>query len=243
MLIYRIFCILFIVFAGQCRLVGQNFEGSLTYKVELEILPKFEKMGMTKETVISKLKEDGSWAETQKISYKKNLYRIDLEANSKVWSIYRGDSNRIYTFQQKSDICSVTNASVDLEAGLTKQPPEVTLLDTLFNIGDKQCKIIRVKWKTGYFDYYFNQNYLKFNSEFYENHLYDGWGQYLKIANSLPIKIVKVVNGMMKTTSVLIDVKEEQIDVNLFSLPVLVPIDNSDVTLSKNKKLMKIKSY
>ena len=43
---------------------GQSFEGTLVYTTDLEISPKLEKMGMTKQSLIEKMKEDGSWLDT-----------------------------------------------------------------------------------------------------------------------------------------------------------------------------------
>jgi len=165
---------------------SQNFEGTLFYTVTMEVSEKMQKYGVTKEMLIEKMSKEGSWADTIYISYKNGNYFQQMGANKLAWSLYSVDSNKLYSFQKKANICTVINTSVDLEEEMLGNPPKISLLDTIVTINSLKCSIVRVKWKSGYYDYYFNTLTNPINPEFYKLHKYDGWYEYLKIAKSLP---------------------------------------------------------
>jgi hypothetical protein len=47
------------------------------------------------------------------------------------------------------------------------------------------------------------------------------WSEYLKLSNSLPLKIVKRMNGMMTITMTLKEIKEYSVNDKIFKLPKL----------------------
>lgn len=47
------------------------------------------------------------------------------------------------------------------------------------------------------------------------------WSEYLKISNSLPLKIVKKTNGLMTVTMTLTEIKEHTVKDKTFKLPKL----------------------
>src|SRR5436190_1201682 len=109
---------------------GQSFEGTLTYISHLEVSESLIKMGMTKEMLLDKMKQDGTWADTIRTSYKQGNYYTLLNNNPKSWTIYKAETNEIYSLQDASDICTVTDASIDLEFTMTGKMPTVQKLDT-----------------------------------------------------------------------------------------------------------------
>ncbi|MFZ4401091.1 MAG: hypothetical protein ACOYO1_13725 [Bacteroidales bacterium] len=232
-----------ILFLSTGFLYGQSFEGTLTYVSELEISPKMAKMGVTKEMLLDKMKKEGSWSDTLRTTYKKGNYLTLLNNDLKSRSIYKSDSNKIYSLQDgdSSDICTVTDASVDLEFSLTGKLPTVEKLDTITIVNGVSCNIIRVKWKSGTYDYYYNSKNLTVNASDFANHIYDGWAEYLKISNALPLKIVKTTKGMMTITMTLVSSQPEVINEKIFSIPTLISDNDLNSVKTANREVMRIK--
>jgi hypothetical protein len=219
---------------------SQSFEGTLTYSVELEVSEKMQKFGMTKEVLIERMRNEGSWSDSILITYKDAKYFQQMGDNKVAWSVYLPDSNKLFSFQKDVDICTVLNTGIDLEEEMSGNSPEVILLDTSILVSGIKCEIVRVKWKAGYYDYYFNRGTNPINPEFYKNHKYDGWYEYLKIAKSLPIRIVKSTKGMMTVTMSLVDTKLQDVDDSLFVLPNLIYDENLNIISSGNKVFMRV---
>ena len=222
---------------------GQSFEGTLVYTTDLEISPKLEKMGMTKQSLIEKMKEDGSWLDTLSISYKLGNYYYKSSNNLKSWLLYNSETNKIYSVQDgvKNEICSVINASIDTEFAYSNKMPSVTKQDTLATVNNIECNVVRVKWKSGIYDYYYNSTMFEIDPQLFTNHIYDGWYEFLKISKSLPIKIVKIVNGMMTVTETLITSKKESIVDNLFTVPTVISDKDLNIIKSPNREIMRLK--
>jgi len=232
-----------ILFLSTGLTFGQSFEGTLTYVSELEVLPKMTKMGVTKEMLIDKMKQEGSWSDTIKTSYKHGNYVTFLNNSLKSRTIYNSDSNKIYSLQNgdASDICTVTDASIDLESVMTGKLLTVEKLDTNVIVDGINCNIVRVKWKSGTYDYYYNSNKLTVDTTLFAQHLYDGWSEYLKISNSLPLKIVKMTKGMMTITMTLVSSKVEVINEKMFIIPTLISDKDLNVVKIANREIMRIK--
>ena len=219
--------------------VAQSFEGKLTYKIDFAVLPKMEKMGVTKEIIAEKMKEEGRWHEQQEIYYSEDgFFFCQYDNDDHMWQIYRPDSNKHYTIIDTSDLCTVLDISVDLESKHTNKEPQIIQLDTTLMVFDRPCKAIRIKWKTGYYDYVYSEGFLKVNPANFKNYKYDGWSQYLERSGCLPLMIVKVVNGMMKNTLTLVEVEEINVDHALFQVPRLIPSEENLNLL--NISIMKI---
>jgi len=203
-----------------------------------------EEMGMTKEMFLAEMKKEGTWSDTINISYKQGNYYTLLNAKMKSWSIYKSVANKIYSFQdgESKDICTVADASIDLEFKMTGKMPTVKKLDTTVMIDGIACNVVRVKWKTGAYDYYYNSSKLNVDANLFANHTYDGWAEYLKISNSLPIRIVKKTDGMMTITMTLVNAKTEAISDKLFQIPTLVADKElNSMNIGGSKETMRIK--
>jgi len=222
---------------------GQSYEGTLTYVADFEVSEKLVKMGMTKQILLDKMKSEGSWSDTIRVSYKQGNYYTLLNNNPKSWSIYKSDNNKIYSMQdgEASDICTVTDASIDLEFAMTGKMPTVEKLNTTVVVKGTSFSIVRVKWESGTYDYYYNQTMLTVDASLFAKHTYDGWAKFLKISNSLPLKIVKTTKGMMTVTLTLVSSKIKVIDEKLFSIPKLVPDKNLNIVKIANREIMRIK--
>ena len=223
---------------------AQNFEGTLTYSVDFKVSQKMLDMGMTKEMLKANMESEGTWADTLITSYKNGFYKKLNLSTTNSWIIYRPDSNKLYTFQdgEASDICTVNDASVDLEYKMTGKMPVITLLDTLVKFNEYELKMVEVKWKSGTYYYLFSENHFKANPEQYKGHIYDGYYEYLKISKSLPIVIIKETGGMITITMSLAEYKEDKIEDSLFQIPELVEDEELNSFNFGAGKMMKIKN-
>ncbi len=222
---------------------GQTFEGTLTYFSDIEVAEKLLKKGITKEQLIAQMKKDGSYSDTIKVSYKKGDYYTLVNTKPKSWSIYKANTNKIYAMQagEAKDICTVTDASIDTENKMTGKMPSVEKLDTSVIVNGASCNVVRVRWKSGIYDYYYDSTKLIVDPILYAKHIYDGWSEFLKISKSLPVRIVKTTKGAMTITLTLVSTKKEVVSPNLFLLPKLVPDDNLNLIKYPNREFMRIK--
>lgn len=221
---------------------GQSFEGTLTYVPQVELSPKLAKMGMTKEWLVNKLKEEGSWADTICTSYKGGNYCTVLNNTPKSWSTYKAETNKIYALQEgeAADICIVTDASIDLEFKITGKQPSVQKLDTAVSINGTPCEVVRVKWKSGTYDYYYSPSRLQVDPSLFARHVFDGWASFLQISRALPLRIVKTTNGMMTITMDLVAIDQKTVDERLFSLPTMVADKDLNPVPTGNKEVMRV---
>ena len=226
-------------------LFGQSYEGTLVYKTDFQfkISEKMMKMGITEEMMKEKMKKEGSLTDSIKTIYKQGDYITYTNFSPQSWSVYKQLANKLYSFQdvEASDICTVTDVSIDMEFQMTGNKPIIQKLDTVVDINGRRCEIVRVLWKSGTYDYYFDSNFLKVDAKLFENHIYDGWADFLKISNSLPIKIVKSVKGLTTVSHTLIRHKEETIDPKLFEIPELLADQDLNLIKIGNRELFKIK--
>lgn len=234
--------LLLLIFFSTQLLFAQSFEGKLTYIVDFEVSEKMAKMGLSKQMLRDKMKEDGSWSDTIKVFYKQGNYYTLLKTKPKTWNIYKADVNKIYSMQDgdASDICSVTNASIDLESTITGKMPIISKVDTTVNVNGTPCSLVLVKWKSGTYRYYYNTTKLNVNPDLFSKHVYDGWAEFLKISNALPMKIEKSVGGMMTVTMALSSFKAEAVDEALFLIPKLAPDSDLNMIKLANVEMMRI---
>ncbi len=236
------FSITFLLIFISFNSFAQLFEGHLTYKIDFEVLPKMKKMGMTKELLVEQMKMEGLFYGSQVTTYSKTgFYRVNFDNSNKTWSIYRPDSNKVYTFIKASDTCSVLDVEIDIESELTKKETKIFILDTVVTILNKPCSVIRIKWQSGYYDYAYHRGLFRVNPVYYQNYKFEGWAEFIKKSECLPLQITKVTEGMMSITYTIVDFKEEKIDDTMFIIPELVPIENDIIPVIRNKKIARIK--
>jgi hypothetical protein len=196
---------------------SQNFEGTLVYENDIEIAEKFSKqLGMTKE----KMMKSGQFFEETLTTYKDGNY-LSKPNKGKIKIIYLSDRNEILTIDKKSELVPAIKAEIDLETELKEKSPKITVEETDEIILNIKCSKVIVEWETGTYEYFFNSDHLKMDSALYSKHKYDMWSEYLKISNSLPLKIVKRMDGMMTITMTLKEIKEHSVNDKIFKLPKL----------------------
>ncbi len=220
---------------------AQNFEGSITYVLDVELSEEITRVGVTKSVILEKMKSEGLFWDTITTSHKQgNMY--SFLGNSGNWSIYRTDSNKIFTFQNidSADICEAVDASMDMEQSILGKAPKVFLLDTVAMVNGIPCKIVRVKWKSGAYDYYFNGETAKVDPTLYSKHNYDGWAEYMKLAGSLPLKIVKS-NKAISISMTMVKMTTMTISDGIFTIPSLTYDKDLNAVQLPNKKYYKFK--
>ena len=205
---------------------AQPFEGKLVYVLDFELGESAQKMGLTKEVLLEKMKEEGTDFGLMNIWYSASgFYRKEMvDANKGEYVIYRPDSNAIFTFTGTDDIIAVNDAGVASGTGMGLDvKDDWTLLDTLVSINGKQCKILVNNSATGKATYYFAEGYLPVDVAFFKGHVTDGWADYIDRAGHLPIKIDCEVNGFMSTSQTLVSADEMNTDLQMFYVPALEP--------------------
>ncbi|WP_298481292.1 hypothetical protein [uncultured Maribacter sp.] len=196
---------------------SQNFEGTLVYENDIIIAKKFSKQfGMTKE----KMMRSRKFFEETLITYKNGNY-LSKPTKEKIKVVYLSERNEILTIDKKSDLVPAIIAEIDVETELKDKKPKITVEQTDEVILDIKCSKVIVEWETGTYEYFFNSDYLKMDSTLYSNHKYDMWSEYLKLSNSLPLKIIKRIDGMMTITMTLKETKEHSVNDKIFKLPKL----------------------
>jgi hypothetical protein len=217
----------------------------MTYKSEYKfnISPEMEKMGVTEKVLIEKMKDEGTWSDSIRITYKRNNFIMYTNVSPAAWTIYKGETNKLYSFQEKDldGICTVTDVSMDLEEQMTGNKPVIGLTGDRIEINGWMCEVVRVIWKSGSYDYYYHSSSFSVDPILYTNYVYDGWAGYLKISHALPIRIVKSINGVGTVTLTLSGYKEEIVDDKIFTLPELIPDKDLNVIKIANRELMRIK--
>ncbi len=216
---------------------AQNFEGSITYQLDFELSEKMSSAGITKAIMLEKLKSQNLWWDTITTTYKAGNMYTSL-GNSGDWSVYRADSNKIFTFQKtdSANICEVNDASIDLEYTMTGKMPRIIPKDTIVTINNIECQLIRVKWKTGTYDYYFNKEQFKIDPALFSKHVYDGWAEFTKLSGCLPIKIVKTTKGIMSVSMTMVSSKAFKADDKIFTIPTLTKSAELNLVPMPNKQ-------
>jgi len=223
----------------------KSFEGTLTYKSEykFDISPEMKKLGVTEKVLIEKMKSEGTWADSLRITYKRDDFILYNYASPATWSVYKGETNKLYSFEENDpdSICTVTDVSIDLEEHMTGIKPVIGLTGDSVQVNGWMCEEVKVIWRSGTYKYYFHRSSFPLDSTLYKNYVYDGWAGYLKIAHALPIRIVKTINGIGTITQTLINYKEEKVDDKIFYVPELVSDQSLNVIKMANRELMRIK--
>jgi len=207
----------------------ESFKGELTYSIDYKYLNKElgkinkeqNKNGLSTDTITYYYSSNGDYASI-------------LKKNDTIFTLYKAKDLTLYGFDT-SEYVSGLDVRIDLEEKLGNKP-QVDLLKDTVKIGNTECQVVRVKWKTGEYKYYFNKNFLKINPSLYKGYEYDQWYNFLLISGALPVKIEKTIYGIITVTLNLEYYENYEVDEEMFKLPKL----KEDPTMSQlylNKKI------
>ena len=154
--------------------------------------------------------------------------------------LYRG-THPPFRENDSAGICTVTDVSIDLEEQMTGIKPAIGKTGDRMDVNGWMCEVVRVVWKSGSYEYYYHPSSFKVDPIFYNGYIYDGWAGYLNISHSLPVRIVKSIDGLGTVTLTLSSYKEEIVNDKIFVIPELIPDPNLNIIKIANRELMRIK--
>lgn len=216
---------------------AQNFEGMISYSVAIELSAKMKEKGMTKETIMAIMDEDGGFPETINYQYKGNNYVLEVpKAGSK--SIYTGANNTLYSFSEdEPNMITATDASVNLEYLMYGTNPSVVQEPTDVSINGRACKKIVITWSNGSYEYYYSPGYLPMDPALYKNFTYNMWNKYLELSKALPLRIVKKGGADSITLVMTLETASyAKIDDSIFELPKMRLDEELSALMPSNQK-------
>jgi hypothetical protein len=185
----------------------ESFKGRLDYSVSYKYLDKkLDINNLPVDTVTYFVAPNGDYT-----SYLK-------QKDDTIFSLYKAQNLMIYGFGE--EYVTGVDVTIDLEEKLGYKP-QVELLPDTVQIGDTKCQVVKVKWRTGEYKYYFNKDLLKINASLYKGYEYDQWYSFLLISGSLPIRIDKITYNIIEVTFNLESYSNYDVDEDMFQLPKL----------------------
>ncbi len=216
-------------------IMGQNFEGVLTYSMTIEFSGNMEGVVPNVDVYKKKLKETASFSKETTYTYKGGDYRVDM-VDTGTTMIYRNKENTIYTKERNYNKFIVTEADIDLEKQMFGALPDIAQVETDVTILGRKCNKVVISYRAGVYEYYYAKGFLKMDPVLYKGHTYNRWYEFLKISNALPLRIVKNTLGM----SVIMDVVKidtTEIDMKLFDIPKINLNKEMSRSVPENQKV------
>jgi hypothetical protein len=206
-------CVLVVMLLLSFSARSQNFEGSITYKVEVAN-PMPDKISDSDWQKIKKEKFGEKGYLVQKYYYKENNYLSEIEAgNQKGYQVYNPKDGLLYAWQLNSDSAVTVDSKKTLDTFVGFKESEKT--ETILGI---PCKSVIVETSFGKTILWYNSNYFKMDAKFYAGHTYGHWEQILKRIGCLPLKIESagLMNHMVQTA---IEYKQTSVSPEQFKIP------------------------
>lgn len=192
---------------------GQNFEGWITYKVEVHN-PNPEKIpdSTWQKGIKEQFGEKGYML--QKYFYKGPNYISEIEAgNQNGFQVFNPKDGLLYSWQKGSDTAFTVNSRESKDDLIEIIESDET--NIVLNIA---CKSIVVKSKMGQMTLWYNSEYLKMDAKLYQGHVYGHWEGILHKIRCLPLKIEQ--KGFMSSiTQTAIAYKHEEVNLTKFTIP------------------------
>lgn len=220
---------------------GNSFHGIIVYVQDLEVSGTFKKMGVTKDLVVAEMKKKGEWADTLYTFYHLGNYAKIGNNKEQSQKIYRPKENTIYSYAAIGDgICTVQEALDFALDGGPDKPASITELDSSVTVMGVPCKVIRMKWKIGQFDYYYNPSTAQVDPALFAKHTSEGFAQFVSMTKCLPLQTVNSAAGV-KIIQTAVKVEEGKFDNKMFDLPELVEDPSLNAIKLPGMKRMRIK--
>lgn len=202
------FCLLFFISVTQ----AQNFEGYVTYKIEMKN-PYPDKITdeQFKEMLKGQFGEQGYG--TQTTYYKGNQYATAMTMGSESgFQTYNPEDGLLYAWQEGTKDAVTVNSKKYMD-----QVQSVTETNETATIMGIACKQIVIKSAFGETKVWYNSDYFKMDAALYKGHVYGHWEAILTKTGCLPVKIE--MGGMAPAILTLMDHKEETVPDSKFTLP------------------------
>lgn len=196
-------CIVLVILVfGFSSLLGQSFEGKITYQntytsnIPNATSKQFNQMMGT----------------VQEYYIKENNYKSIMNGSVSQMQLYAPSENRLYTQLAVSDTMLWTDGN--------SNPDEAVKYEIQKNKAEilgYKCDALVVQTKTGNATYYFSKK-VKVNPKHYENHQYGNWALVMEQAKSLPLKI-EMETPQFTLVSEAVEIKEMELADDFFDLP------------------------
>lgn len=192
---------------------GQNFEGSITYKMELinpnpEIIPQ-----KTWDMQMKSILGDKGYM-VQKYFYKKNNYISEIiTAKEEGYLLYNPKNKLLYAWQKGTNQAVVSKSTDNADEIIKIE--RLKGKETILNI---ECNIALITSKAGTMKIWYNNEYFKMSQSLYSGHKYGHWETILREFGCIPLKIEQK-GYMSHGIQTVISFKKEKIDNSKFKLP------------------------
>lgn len=234
-MIKLIYCMLLAI--CSVKLQAQSFSGVLKYGIDIEF-------GRGVKGVVNQLRVDGNIPyDTISYFYSSDgaYYSEHDYMNKSYLRVFDKEQKRLYNLYKEDSVAIGLDVMLTNRSAKQKRPVLKLHQDSVIEINGYQCNIIDVIWDEGIYTYYFKENMLTINPDFYKDYNYEGWYDYLKISKSLPVRIEKDIDGLYKINFTLIGYKEGDIYIenSKLKLPKLIEIKELN-GVYPNKKIYDI---
>ncbi|AFM02777.1 hypothetical protein Fleli_0288 [Bernardetia litoralis DSM 6794] len=160
---------------------GQSFEGKLTYKVEYSFNTE-SSFGLSEKDMIEHMKKSGEYFDTLVVNIKNGNYEKLVNSSNSKRIVYKSDINKIYTFDKGFEYVLIANAKNYSSSKMEFERPEFIKNDSIVSVMGKDCKSITLDWNSlGKETYYYNDTFLKIDSELFKSHNYEYLNEILTI--------------------------------------------------------------
>lgn len=205
---------LVLVFGLSAHLVfGQNFEGSITYKVEAQnpnpemITDSMWQVGMKEQ-----FGERGHMLTTS--YYKGANYYSEIDAGrSHGIQAFNPKDGLIYSWESGSEVAMTLDSKKSLDVF-----ESISLLEETQTILDIECKSAVIKSQLGQMTVWYNPEHFTLDAAHYKGHIYGHWEQIMDELGCLPVKIEQQgFAGHIVMTA--INFTEEKLSDDQFEIP------------------------
>jgi hypothetical protein len=239
----RIIILIFSIFTTFS--FGQSFEGKLTYKAEFSFNMD-SSFGLSEKDMIEHMKKSGEYYDTIVVNIKNGNYEKLVNSINSKRIVYKSDINKIYTFDKGFEYVLIVNAKNYKSSKMEFERPEIIKNDSVVKIMGKDCQSITLDWNgIGKETYYYNDSFLKIDSELFKSHNYEYLNEILNITNSYPTQINKSLNKLIGIRMILVDVSKEEISDSAFEIPKLKPAEKEYAEIimeTTGNEVMRIKN-
>ncbi len=218
--IVKVFCLLFFILISH-SIAGQNFEGSITYKIEAQNPnPEMITDSMWQQGMKEQFGERGHMLKTTYYKGANYLSEIDAGLSNGIQAFNPKDG-LIYSWQTGTDSAISLDSKKSLDAFESITPVEGT--ETILGI---ECKGVLLKSKLGQMTLWYNPEHFALEADLYKGHIYGHWEQILGELGCLPIKIEQQgFAGHVVMTA--LSFKEEKLNDEKFEIPTFKEVSPS----------------
>lgn len=181
---------------------GQTFEGKITYHNSFK-----SKMPNMKDEQFNSM-----MGSEQEYYIKAGNYKSVSNGTFSKWQLYINKDNKLYAKMSNSETILWNDGAANTDSVI-----KVELNKGVTVILGYSCDELILTCKSGTQKYYFNSR-LGVDTKLYVNHKYGNWYDYLKRANSLPLKMI-IDNQQFTLECVATEVQPMKLDDKAFKLP------------------------